>query len=41
MKVKESHTYQFDDEFNGITRSIIPKKGTSIENFKAFKTTHH
>ncbi|WP_445505623.1 DUF2207 domain-containing protein [Niallia sp. 03091] len=28
-------TYSFDGEFNGITREIFPKKGTSITNFEA------
>lgn len=35
VQVTESHTYEFDGEFNGITRSLIPKKGTSITDFKA------
>ncbi|HSI68257.1 MAG TPA: DUF2207 domain-containing protein, partial [Planococcus sp. (in: firmicutes)] len=33
--VTEQFTYQFDDDFNGITRSLIAKEGTSIENFSA------
>ncbi|MFC4322521.1 DUF2207 domain-containing protein [Litchfieldia salsa] len=33
--VKETHTYEFDGEFNGITREVIPKEGTSIQNFHA------
>lgn len=33
--VTEQFTYEFDDDFNGITRSLIPKQGTSIENFSA------
>src|SRR3954453_16210096 len=35
VQVKETHTYSFIGEFNGITREIIPKKGTSINGFKA------
>lgn len=35
VKVNESHTYSFDGEFNGITREIVPKEGTSIINLKA------
>ncbi|MGB6780025.1 MAG: DUF2207 domain-containing protein [Planococcus citreus] len=33
--VTEQFTYEFEDEFNGITRSLIPKEGTSIEDFTA------
>ena len=33
--VTEQFTYQFDDDFEGITRSLIPKEGTSIDNFSA------
>jgi uncharacterized membrane protein len=35
VDVKETHTYDFIGEFNGITREIIPKNGTSITEFKA------
>src|SRR5690625_2285198 len=35
IKVTEFHTYEFDGKFNGITRSLIPKKGTSITDFAA------
>ncbi|MBU5267450.1 DUF2207 domain-containing protein [Virgibacillus proomii] len=35
VQVTEQHTYQFDGKFNGITRTIIPKKGTSIYDMKA------
>ena len=28
--VKESHTYEFEGDFNGITRTLIPKKNTTI-----------
>jgi uncharacterized membrane protein len=35
VEVKESHTYQFDGEFNGISREIIPKKSASISQFTA------
>lgn len=34
-KVKETFTYSFEDDFNGITRSIIPKEGTKITDLKA------
>ena len=37
VDVKETHTYHFDGEFNGITREIIPKKGTRITDFKAME----
>lgn len=33
--VTEQYTYEFDDDFNGITRSLIEKKGTTIDNFSA------
>lgn len=35
MYVTETHTYDFSDEFNGITRSLIPKKGTLIMDLEA------
>lgn len=35
VQVTESHTYDFDGKFKGITRSLIPKKGTSISDFQA------
>jgi uncharacterized membrane protein len=35
VEVEETHTYEFDGEFNGITREVIPKKGTSISQFTA------
>lgn len=35
VKVKETHTYSFDGDFNGITREIIPKEGTNIPKLKA------
>lgn len=35
VEVKESHTYSFDGEFNGITREIVPKEGTEITQFIA------
>jgi len=34
-EVTESFTYTFEDDFNGITRFLIAKEGTSIENFAA------
>lgn len=33
--VKERFIYDFEDDFNGTTRTIIPKKGTSIDDFMA------
>ncbi|MBB5179951.1 putative membrane protein YgcG [Planomicrobium koreense] len=33
--VTERFTYAFEDDFNGITRGLIAKEGTSIENFTA------
>ncbi|MGM0898571.1 MAG: DUF2207 domain-containing protein [Bacillota bacterium] len=33
--VTEQFTYEFEDDFEGITRSLIPKEGTSIEEFTA------
>lgn len=33
--VTEQFTYAFEDDFNGITRSLIAKTGTSIKNFAA------
>lgn len=33
--VTEQFTYAFEDDFNGITRGLIAKEGTSIENFSA------
>ncbi|MDM5330092.1 DUF2207 domain-containing protein [Neobacillus sp. CF12] len=35
VEVKESHTYQFDGEFNGISREIIPKESAAISQFTA------
>ncbi|MFA1643433.1 DUF2207 domain-containing protein [Chryseomicrobium imtechense] len=34
-QVMETFTYIFEDDFNGITRSLIAKEGTAIENFTA------
>ncbi|MFD1031324.1 DUF2207 domain-containing protein [Metaplanococcus flavidus] len=33
--VTEQFTYQFEDDFQGITRGLIEKEGTSIGNFQA------
>ena len=33
--VTENFTYEFDDDFEGITRGLIAKEGTSIQNFSA------
>ncbi|MFS0645383.1 DUF2207 domain-containing protein [Siminovitchia sp. 179-K 8D1 HS] len=35
VQVTEVHSYSFDDKFRGITREIIPKKGTEITHFTA------
>ncbi|AIY05488.1 hypothetical protein Plano_1523 [Planococcus sp. PAMC 21323] len=35
VDVTENHTYAFEGEFNGITREIIPKDGTSIQQLSA------
>ncbi|WP_142829990.1 DUF2207 domain-containing protein [Planococcus soli] len=37
VEVRENHTYEFEDDFNGITREIVPKEGTSIQNFTGFE----
>lgn len=37
VKVVENHTYSFDGEFNGITREIVSKAGTSISQFEAME----
>ncbi|ANU28530.1 DUF2207 domain-containing protein [Planococcus versutus] len=33
VDVTENHTYVFEDDFNGISREIIPKDGTAIQKF--------
>ncbi len=35
VHVTETHTYAFEGEFNGITRSLIPKKETAIVDVSA------
>ncbi|MFD1607111.1 DUF2207 domain-containing protein [Oceanobacillus luteolus] len=35
VHVTELHTYEFDGDFNGITRGLIPKKGAAITDFNA------
>ncbi|WP_394219444.1 DUF2207 domain-containing protein [Halobacillus trueperi] len=35
VDVKETHTYEFNDDFNGITRTLIPKETSSITGVKA------
>ncbi|TFE02265.1 DUF2207 domain-containing protein [Jeotgalibacillus salarius] len=35
--VTETHTYEFDGEFNGISRGLVTKKGTEITEFQAFE----
>lgn len=35
VNVTEVHTYKFDDEFNGMTRTLIPKEKTEIGDFEA------
>jgi uncharacterized membrane protein len=39
VQVKEQHTYQFDGDFNGISRTLIPKEETDIQNLQAFEDT--
>lgn len=35
VDVTENFTYQFEDDFEGITRGLIEQTGTTIENFSA------
>ncbi|SDJ62712.1 DUF2207 domain-containing protein [Salimicrobium halophilum] len=35
VEVEERHTYNFEGEFNGITRTLIPKDHSDIENVTA------
>ncbi|WP_226654845.1 DUF2207 domain-containing protein [Pseudalkalibacillus hwajinpoensis] len=35
VNVTETHTYQFDGDFNGMTRTLIPKEKTTIKNVQA------
>ncbi|SHH16286.1 DUF2207 domain-containing protein [Virgibacillus chiguensis] len=35
VHVNEQHTYQFDGEFNGMTRTLIPSENASIHNVTA------
>ncbi|MBT2570826.1 DUF2207 domain-containing protein [Planococcus sp. ISL-110] len=37
VEVVEYHTYEFDGDFNGITREIAPKEGTSIQKFRGYE----
>ena len=37
VSVTEYHTYQFDGDFNGVTRMLVPKEGTDISGFSAFE----
>ncbi|MGI2326879.1 DUF2207 domain-containing protein [Planococcus sp. YIM B11945] len=37
VSVSETHTYEFDGDFNGLTREIAPKQGTKIQSFTAFE----
>ncbi len=37
VQVTEQHAYQFDSDFNGITRTLIPKEQTQIKEFQAFE----
>ncbi|WP_088007693.1 DUF2207 domain-containing protein [Indiicoccus explosivorum] len=37
VDVRETHTYAFEGDFNGITREIIPKEGSSITDFTAYE----
>ncbi|MYL30137.1 DUF2207 domain-containing protein [Halobacillus halophilus] len=35
VHVTEAHTYTFHEDFNGITRTLLPKEGTTITNVQA------
>ncbi len=35
VEVVETHMYEFDDDFNGLTRTLYPKEGTQIVDFTA------
>ncbi|WP_077319507.1 DUF2207 domain-containing protein [Virgibacillus proomii] len=35
IEVVEEHTYQFEGKFNGMTRTLIPKEGSSIHDVTA------
>lgn len=37
VSVTEFHTYEFDGEFNGVTRMLVPKEHTKLTGFKAFE----
>lgn len=37
VEVVENHTYLFEGDFNGITREIAPKEGSSIQNFSGYE----
>ena len=37
VDVVEHHTYEFEDDFNGITREIAPKEGSSIQKFSGYE----
>ncbi|MEB1808863.1 MAG: DUF2207 domain-containing protein [Bacillaceae bacterium] len=37
VEVKETFTYAFDSEFNGISRLLIPQENTEITNFSALE----
>ncbi|KGM46002.1 DUF2207 domain-containing protein [Neobacillus niacini] len=40
VKVEETHTYEFEGEFNGITREVVPKEGAVIRQFTAAENGH-
>ncbi|WP_240375640.1 DUF2207 domain-containing protein [Bacillus piscicola] len=37
VEVKETHTYTFEGKFNGITRTLVPKKDSAIANVRALE----
>lgn len=37
VRVNEEQTYEFGGKFNGISRTLIPKKGTQIVNVSAYE----
>ncbi|WP_018932733.1 DUF2207 domain-containing protein [Gracilibacillus lacisalsi] len=40
VQVKEQHTYQFESDFDGITRTLIQKEQTEITDFQAFENNN-
>jgi len=38
VNVEETHTYEFEGNFNGITREVVPKEDAEITQFTAFES---